>query len=164
MSYAPVNYAEKNTFYNSLSSWIEQNREPHSKLIVCGVFNVTNFSGRIIRKKSLEKVLHDFLKKFKLIDVYISVLDEIAYQDDIKKLIKNEIDKGIMNNQSNKLVWNLIKVKIWELTQSYCMTRSHRKKNRILVLEDKLKDIHILLQKNDLADLKEKKYYRGRNN
>ena len=88
MSYAPVNYAEKNTFYNSLSSWIEQNREPHSKLIVCGDFNVTNFSARIIRNKSLEKVLHDFLKKFKLIDVYISVLDEIAYQDDLKKLIK----------------------------------------------------------------------------
>ena len=87
----------------------------------------------------------------------ISVLDEIAYQDAIKKLIKNEIDKGIMNNQSNMLVWDLIKVKIREFTQSYCMTRSHRKKNRILVLEDKLKDIDILLQKNDLADLKEKK-------
>ena len=87
----------------------------------------------------------------------ISVLDEIAYQDAIKKLIKNEIDKEIMNNQSNMLVWDLIKVKIREFTQSYCMTRSHQKKNRILVLEDKLKDIDILLQKNDLADLKEKR-------
>ena len=62
-----------------------------------------------------------------------------------------------MNNQSNMLVWDLIKVKIREFTQSYCMTRSHRKRNRIIVLEDKLKDIDILLQKNDLADLKEKK-------
>ena len=62
-----------------------------------------------------------------------------------------------MNNQSNMLVWDLIKVKTREFTQSCCMTRSHRKKNRILILEDKLKDIDILLQKNDLADLKEKK-------
>ena len=70
-----------------------------------------------------------------------------------------------MNNQSNMLVWDLIKIKIREFTQSYCMTRSHRKKNRILVLENKLKNIDILLQNNDLADLKEKKdYYRGRNN
>ena len=69
--YAPVNYTEKNTFYYSLSSWIEQNREPHSKLIVCRDFNVSNFSARIIRKKSPEKVLHDFLKKFKLSDVYL---------------------------------------------------------------------------------------------
>ena len=77
----------------------------------------------------------------------ISVLDEIAYQDAIKKLIRNEIDKGIMNNQSNMLVWDLIKVKIREFTQSYCMTRSHRKKNRILILEDKLKDIYYYCKK-----------------
>ena len=37
------------------------------------------------------------------------------------------------------------------------MTRSYQTNNRILVWEDKLKDIDILLQTNDLADLKEKK-------
>ena len=61
-----------------------------------------------------------------------------------------------MNNQSNLLVCNLIKVKIRGFTQSYCMTRSRRKKNGIFVLEDKLKDSDIRLQKNDLADLKKK--------
>ena len=54
-----------------------------------------------------------------------------------------------MNNQSNMLVWDLIKVKIREFTQSYCMTRSHRKKNRILVLEDKLKDNEMTMNDNE---------------
>ena len=64
---------------------------------------------------------------------HISVLDLCRMKFILCDLIiKNEIDKGIMNNQSNMLVWDLIKVKIREFTQSYCMTRSHRKRTEFL--------------------------------
>ena len=101
--YAPVNYTEKNTFYYSLSSWIEQNREPHSKLIVCGDFNVTNFSARIIRKQSPEKVLHDFLKKFKLSDVYLEKCESkqpgFTYYEAGKTNVKSRIDYILVDTE-----------------------------------------------------------------
>ena len=105
---------KKNTFYYSLSSWIEQNREPHSKLIVCGGFIiVTNFSARIIRKKSPEKVLHDFLKKFKISDVYLEKCESqkpgFTYYKAGKTNVKSRIDYILFDT---KLLNNITKFEL----------------------------------------------------
>jgi len=63
----------------------------------------------------------------------VSVLEESEYQDNIRKLITQTLEENIGIEKA--LIWELLKIRIKELSIRYCTLRNRRKNKRLDMLE-----------------------------